>query len=88
MIDPVLGDGAKEERVLEALVLEVALQILVWPQSDRTGMDAAVPLVQDERKGAALTLLVWFVALFGLLRKKHTRSVIMSRQPAIGIDHR
>src|SRR5436190_564784 len=56
-VDPVLGAGAKQQRVLEALGLEVAEQVLVRPQSQGAALHTTVPLVEHERKGPPLAVL-------------------------------
>ncbi len=57
MIDPILGAGAKEQRIVKTLALQVFEQILIGPHAAGAGMLAAVPFVENEGEGPAFALL-------------------------------
>src|SRR5262249_18919800 len=57
VIDPVLGAGTEQERLLETFGFQIAEPILVGPAAGGAGMVAAVPLVEDEAEGAPFALL-------------------------------
>src|SRR6266542_339951 len=57
VIDPLLSTGAEQQRVLEALGLEVAEHVLVGAQSAGERVQTAVPLVHHEGERPSFAML-------------------------------